>query len=659
MLDMHNTQEIIDLIHGPILYSGLEKEIIATPFFNRLHKILQSSLVYLTYPSNKVKRFEHSLGTMHLAGQYFFKAVCNSDKKQLNTFFEEAFTEIEIWYNTIEEHKPYYISDSVFISCNKDLHSLPFPNNLLYKQNTPSNLSDDNLFAYYVMYQSVRLAGMLHDIGHLPYSHVLESALNRLYHQVLNIPENEKNDAHRYFLDVMKVYCDDTIVEDPNKKKHSAIHEELGKHLVNKIFESITNKLTREENPEVFFLSAVIYFTKKILSSAEGGEENNFFSDLHAIVAGTLDCDRMDYCCRDSFCSGLSKELPQYGRIFSTLQVVYRCPEDPLTFNTTLEERNHFHFAPSTKALLQIENLLENRWNIYASINYHHNVHKHELLMENIIAQMGLDEMSSGTPPEKIYFILPLEISSIWQLIAQMKDSTPIEYVALQLDDSWLDTLLKHKYFNTYQSSYLSFVINGKDTKWHILDELISSKKHYHSLIKRSGGFRTFDEDLYNNLKEEDYINCFGIDSTKTYSKVLGQGEYVFNKIISEIASNNKDRECFFLELEKRIKIEISRNNYNISDCLIGDAYFKPGIKQSSPIFITSPETAEKPFSNYSSLYKILNTKQKLLPSFHVYYLPEYDIHHGEYMQPKLDEFKKVLAKTTAQLIIETSKKAT
>ena len=38
----------IDAIHGTIKYNGLERMIIESPVFMRLHRVYQSSLVYLT-----------------------------------------------------------------------------------------------------------------------------------------------------------------------------------------------------------------------------------------------------------------------------------------------------------------------------------------------------------------------------------------------------------------------------------------------------------------------------------------------------------------------------------------------------------------------------------------------------------------------------------
>lgn len=649
MIDMNYTQEITDIIHGSITYSGIEREVMGTPFFNRLHRILQSSLVCLTYPSNKVKRFEHSIGTMHLAGQFFFKSICNSSPESLDRFFKEISAELIRWNKSLTRDKVYYIHQNVLSRYKNDsILNAPYPSNSLYDQNTPANLSPKNRFAYFVVYQSIRLVGMLHDVGHLPYSHILEHALHLLYQNVEQIPENNRNESHKYFLEIMKKYCANTSF---------AIHEELGKRFVDKIFESIINDLPKGEYEELYFLAAVLHFTKHILNSEEDGSGNTIFGDLHRIVAGTIDCDRMDYCCRDAYCAGISKELPNYDRIISTLEIVYREPERPIAIDAPApDERAHFYFAPSTKAIHQIESLLEQRWTIFAMINYHHRVHKHELLMQSAIAELGLREMESGVPPKLLENILPLCVSSIWQLVAQMDAAAPIDYIALQLDDSWLDTLLKHKYFEAYGDSYLSFVANGGDTIWHRLDELISSKKHYLSLIKRAGGFRTIDEPLYNSLMSQNYLEkCMLVSSGETlnYSQFLSRGEYALNKILRTIASTNELRQQFFTELEAKVKKAIKDNNYQISDCFLSDCTFKPGLRQSEPLFITSPELDDKPFSHYSSLYDILMMRKKLLPSFHVYYLPEYDIAHDEYYSAKTGEFRTAVVNSAVSLIID------
>ena len=65
-------RQITDSIHGTIYISELEHMMMTTPYFYRLNDVYQSSTVYMTYPSNRTKRYEHSLGTMELAGQMFY-----------------------------------------------------------------------------------------------------------------------------------------------------------------------------------------------------------------------------------------------------------------------------------------------------------------------------------------------------------------------------------------------------------------------------------------------------------------------------------------------------------------------------------------------------------------------------------------------------------
>lgn len=655
---MKRTQEMVDTIHGLIAYSGIEQAIIGTPIFNRLHRVLQNSLVYLTYPSNKVKRFEHSVGTMHLAGQFLFRSVCNSPCDIVNRFLAEVNEELVSWNKDLKSHtySISYINKAVLTKYGGEkILRAPWPNCRLYRENMPATLEEGQQLGYCVAFQSVRLAGLLHDVGHLPYSHVLEHALQSLYQKVKNLPPEECNEAHKYFLEVMEPYCNSA---DPE----IAIHEQLGQQFVDKIFECITDDLPKQEVDEYYFLAAVFYFTQKILTASEA--ENSLFSDLHRIVAGTLDCDRMDYCCRDEYCAGTSKEPPNYGRIFSSVSIVYRLPEKRTVqgegSETDSEQRERCCFVPSTKALREIEALLRRRWNIYVTINYHHRVHKHELLFQEVLAELGLQEMGEEKePPDELENALPLSVSSIWQLVAQMRKATPVEYLALQLDDSWLDTLLKHKYFEQYKETYLSFAEHGNDVTWHRLDELISVKKHYHSLIKRSGGFRQFDEYVYQQLIKSDkpeLLEFLGISTEDSHAAYVKKHEgYVFNRAAQAIASDKELRANLFTSLSQRAQglIASPDNPYRIMDCILADCSFSMGIKQTDSLCIAAPGQDEKPFVHYSALYGTLTSEKNLLPSIHIYYLPQYDASHSEYCSVDQEAFLRDIGIETGNAIVE------
>jgi HD superfamily phosphohydrolase len=60
---------IYDNIHGHITLDTIAESIINTSIFQRLRYIHQTGLLYLEYPSANHSRFEHSIGTYHLARQ--------------------------------------------------------------------------------------------------------------------------------------------------------------------------------------------------------------------------------------------------------------------------------------------------------------------------------------------------------------------------------------------------------------------------------------------------------------------------------------------------------------------------------------------------------------------------------------------------------------
>src|SRR5438445_11077018 len=60
--------EIRDPIHGYIKITKEERELIDSIFVQRLRRIHQLAGAYLVYPGGVHSRFEHVIGTMHVAG---------------------------------------------------------------------------------------------------------------------------------------------------------------------------------------------------------------------------------------------------------------------------------------------------------------------------------------------------------------------------------------------------------------------------------------------------------------------------------------------------------------------------------------------------------------------------------------------------------------
>ena len=647
---LKQSHNMVDIIHGVIPYDGLEAKIIDSPTFARLQRVMQSSLAYMNYPSNKVHRYEHSIGVMHLAGLFFFHSISNSEDNDVKHFFEEVSSKLEKWIegdNAKNYLKENVLSDvkkkkDIFIKPNQQKNLL-YLDNKLFREYTPSNLSNNQLTLYYIVYEAVRLSGLLHDIGHLPYSHITEFALKRLYDQVES-NHSEDNAKLSDFLSIMQPYC--------NKNNHRQIHEEVGQKLVNKIFHSIAENFPKSSAKEDFFLAAVFHLTECILVS--GPQDDDIASDLHRIVDGVIDCDRMDYCCRDLYCAGISKELPRYERLFYTVKLFYNTPQmDDLSKGKSVRERCNFSF--NSKALSQIEMLLLRRWEDFTTINYHHNVHKHELLLESAITLLGKEYLFNDQEDTYQEGLLPFTISSIWRVIKETSENGAVEILCSQLDDEWLNTLLKYQFYNCYGDSYQSRFDNHNDVKWNILDELITGQKHYCSLFKRNGGFGRFDKDFLHAYKE-----IVGDDIKFVYD-TKKDDEYFFSVLLRNLNKKATVSSAeYFSSVEKKLReyaaSDLAQKN-NIIDCIVDENDFSLGIKASDmeSIYIISSREGKPhaPLKSRSSIFGNLEMQKRLFPPFHVYYLPKYDINHDEYMDVNSDLIQAEVATIMAQAMYD------
>lgn len=115
--------------YGYVGITAIEKKIIDTKFFQRLRRIKQSSNLFMAFPGASHSRFEHSLGAMHLAGEASTHVILNSN-------------------NTIDSTSIIDLMDSI---------------------NSKTEIKKQ--------IQIARLAALLHDIGHAPFSHTFEEFL--------------------------------------------------------------------------------------------------------------------------------------------------------------------------------------------------------------------------------------------------------------------------------------------------------------------------------------------------------------------------------------------------------------------------------------------------------------------------------------------------
>ena len=224
MPDPHK-YEIRCPVHGFIRLNDWERTIIDQPPFQRLRRIKQLGWTDYVYPGAVHTRFEHSLGVMHVATLLYESIVHQSE--------DVLKSQLKYDDNGLDRHK-----------------------------------------------RLVRLAALLHDLGHGPFSHAAED--------LFPVPDGGRE---RY---------------SHEEYSASIIRSELKDAIENHPYNQANYRITADE------IAALIHGESK-------GEHALFWRD---VVRGQLDADRMDYLLRDSLHAGVSYGRFDLHRLVGTIVAV-------------------------------------------------------------------------------------------------------------------------------------------------------------------------------------------------------------------------------------------------------------------------------------------------------------------------------------------------
>lgn len=200
-LKLRPVAEIRDPVHGYVRMTEVERDLVDSPFVQRLRRIHQLAGSYLVYPGAVHTRFDHVVGAMHVAGQ---------------------------------------IADSL---------------------GRTSEMDHD-----YV--QQVRLAALLHDVGHGPFSHMYEEVL---------------------------------------AEKTEVSHEDISQRII--LETSVKDILERNG------------FSAKKMSALAVGKQRTGQPFMNEIIAGGLSADMMDYLPRDSYFTGVEYGKVDAQRVIDSLRI--------------------------------------------------------------------------------------------------------------------------------------------------------------------------------------------------------------------------------------------------------------------------------------------------------------------------------------------------
>ncbi len=262
--------EIRDPVHGSIGIASYEEPIIEHPFFQRLRNILQLGLSEYAFPGATHTRYLHSIGVSHLA-----------------------------------------------------------------------TLTFDKIFATIVMPESdkqrlkltLRLAALLHDVGHAPLSHSTECVMPlRKYLPIPNLLASAQDEK--------------------------ATHEDYTLlAITNSSFTDAFNEVKSQFGVDPFHIACLI----KGVDATDGAfliNKVNYFPVLHQLISSELDCDRMDYLLRDSYFCGVSYGKFDFDWIIDNLHV-------------GVTNGNAF-LALSERALATFDDFLLSRFHMFLMVYFHY-----------------------------------------------------------------------------------------------------------------------------------------------------------------------------------------------------------------------------------------------------------------------------------------------
>ncbi|UCQ28409.1 HD domain-containing protein [Edwardsiella tarda] len=280
--------KILDPIHGTIMITDIERQVIGHRLFQRLRSVKQNTFLYKVFPSAMHSRFEHSLGVMHVAYLMFNNLCLNS-------------------YRYVEKYND----------------GIVFPN--------LDKIDNKHI-------QELRLAALLHDVGHGPMSHQFDSFLMSKT-QLCSLLGD-------HFSDIYDLIKDENSVE----------HEHISLVFIRKIFQDL------ELEQDV----SVDNVIKLIESKYKGGkisvkiENSNYdiqplFTSL--ISSCPIDADRMDYLLRDSYFSGVKCGLYNIERLLKSIVPVL--------------DSNKICLAYKESCLDSISEFIFSRSNLFSQVYYH------------------------------------------------------------------------------------------------------------------------------------------------------------------------------------------------------------------------------------------------------------------------------------------------
>ena len=425
---------------------------------------------------------------MHLSSYIFKNGLLNAHKETKNCFLKDLKRAVKAIIK--EENLNISLDDLAY-----------FDNKALYQFTIPTKNKKDRVI-YTIILQTIRLVGLLHDVGHLPFSHQVEYALKKIYHEM-----KSKDTFTKKELNFIKIY------EEITENSEEVLHEAIGKQLLIVLFEYEIFDLIKDSG-EKDLIKLIKILSLKIL---ENKTYQGFdFSVLHKVIDSTVDADRLDYINRDMLASGYITGPNDHIRI--TKQAVF------------VHEKDKYHLSYFDMSLIDIEHMLEMRFNLYKKVIFNHGIAKTDAILENVVRYLAKKYFDKEEESIK----LSDSISMLWNFTKHKNIENRLDTIS-QLDENWLISLFKEEYFQIKRKKELSH----EDKKYiYCFEEVLFGKRYFRSPWKNLNEF----------YKVLDFTTVQRYQFRESFGNITQQREKELQKRLDDFVLKweDKENELFF-----------------------------------------------------------------------------------------------------------------